>query len=305
MAQSALISQQVWQHCFEAGNNYLREGNLKNAAIAFSDAFDASGSTEAQSTVLYARAFVSWTGGRYANAVVDLVKAIKLRPGFGEAHNLLGVCLARTEQQENAVDCFTRAIELGVSNAYLNRAKTFIDLGLIQFALTDLEEAIRRDEHQYTVLDKLITTLTQQLEIKRTAILYASRALTLHYSGRCTEAAADLQYAHSLAQTQQQQAVVHSHAAQMKIQSGDYVGAIAECVKAVQLDPYCVAALYCAGRAYTALGHTREAYNTFEYCRATLADQSFVGCTYLQKSCTDKVSQVSLQLGCDTAGTAV
>jgi tetratricopeptide (TPR) repeat protein len=295
MVQGFGQAQQAWQLCYEAGNNFLQQGNLRNAARAFSDALEACRETEVRANIFYARAFVYWSGGQHATAINDLSKAIDLRPEFADAHNLRGVCNARLKNVEPAIADFTRAIDLGVddSSAYLNRAKTFLELGLLEFALPDLIDAIDRDPDASSWLIKLVKELTQEMQLNKSAITCANRALALHYSGCPEDAQSDLAIALTLAKSAQETAIVLARHAQIKIHDEDLLGAIEECSKAVQFDHECTLAFYLAGLAYVGLGHVQEAHTTFLHCQTVATDKNFAGADHYHRACASELSELT------------
>lgn len=286
--------QQAWQHCYEAGNSFLQQGNLRNAARAFSDALEACTDNVVRANIFYARAFVYWTAGQHATAAEDLTRAIEVRPDFADAYNLRGVCYAKTKNVEPAIDDLSTAIELGMddASAFLNRAKTFLELGLLEFALPDMIDAIERDEEASIWLQRLVKELTNELQITRSATTYANRALALHYSGVPESAMKDLQLALSLAKTPEESALVLVRLAQIKLNEGDLIGAITDCSKAVQHVPEYTLAFYLAGLAYAGLGHLKEAQTTFVHCQSVAAEQAFLGAEHYRRACETELSEL-------------
>lgn len=288
--------QQAWQHCYEAGNSFLQQGNLRNAARAFSDALEACTDPTVRANIFYARAFVYWNAGQHETAAIDLSKAINLNDDLTDAYNLRGVCNARLKQPEAAVADFTRAIELGMDDAspFLNRAKTFLELGLLEFALPDLMDAIERDEEASSWLQRLVKELTQELQFNRCARTYANRALALHYSGCSEDALKDLSLAFSLATSQEDNAFILARYAQIKICDGDFLGAITECSKAVQYDPECTLAFYLAGLAYVGAGHVQEAKTTFVHCQSVATQRGCAGSDHYLRACETEITELSV-----------
>ena len=237
--------------------------------------------------IFYARAFVYWTAGQNETALADLTKAIAHRDDFADAFNLRGVCNVRLKNVELAITDFTRAIELGMddASAFLNRAKTFLELDLLEFALPDLLDAVERDPEMSTQLQKLVKDLTQELQVRGSSKIYANRALALHYSGCVEPAMKDLSMALSIAQGPQETAMVLSRSAQMRIYDNDFLGAITECSRAVQVDPDCTLAFYLAGLCYSGLGHVEESRTTFIHCQVVAKQQGFAGSEYYRSIC--------------------
>jgi tetratricopeptide (TPR) repeat protein len=303
MGHKSKLAQQAWQHCYEAGNAFLQQGNLRNAAIAFSDALEACTDTVVRANIFYARAFVYWTASHFATAIDDLSKAIELNDKMADAYNLRGVCHARTKDMEAAIADFSKAIDLGLNDAspFLNRAKTFLELGQLEFALPDLLDAISRDEQHSSWLDKLVKELGNELQLNRAATTYANRALALHYASKTEESIQDMALAMSLAQTGQEQAFVLIRLAQIRIYEGDFLGAINDCSKAVQFDPECTLAFYLAGLAYVELGHLEEAQTTFVHCQTVAGQQQFAGADHIMRVCQSELADLALPAPTTTA----
>lgn len=296
MANKSRLAQQAWQHCYEAGNAFLQQGNLRNAAIAFSDALEACTDPVVRANIFYARAFVYWTASHFATAIDDLSKAIALNDEMADAYNLRGVCSARTKDMEQAIADFSRAIDLGLNDAspFLNRAKTFLELGQLEFALPDLLDAIERDENHSSWMQKLIRELSNELQLVRSAKTYANRALALHYAAKTEESINDMALAMSLALTGPEQAFVLVRLAQIRIYEGDFLGAINDCSKAVQLDPECTLAFYLAGLAYVQLGHIGEAQTTFVHCQTVASQKQFAGADHIMRVCQSELADLAL-----------
>jgi tetratricopeptide (TPR) repeat protein len=296
MGHVTKLAQQAWQHCYEAGNSFLQQGNLRNAAVAFSDALEACTDPAVRANIFYARAFVYWTASHFETAISDLTQALRMNDEFADAYNLRGVCNARIKNTEAAIADFSRAIELGLNDAspFLNRAKTFLEVGLVEFALPDLIDAIDRDENHSSWLNKLVKELSNELQINRSAVTYANRALALHYNNRASQAAEDLSLALSLARTPQETALVMARLAQIHICEGDFVSAITECSKAVQFDPECTLAFYLAGLAYVGLGHTDEATTTFVHCQIVAEQLGFAGADHYLRACQTELTELAV-----------
>lgn len=288
--------QQAWQHCYEAGNSFLQQGNLRNAAKAFSDALEACYESNVRANIHYARAYVYWSAGQFDVAIKDLTSSIKLNPELADAYNLRGVCNARLKNCEEAIGDFTAAIERGMNDAaaFLNRAKTFLELGLLEFALPDLLDAIERDAENQGWLQRLVKELTNELQFNRCSTTYANRALALHYSGCTEDAVKDLSLAFSLAKSPADNAFILARYAQIKICDGDFLGAIHECSKAVEYNPECTLAFYMAGLAYVGLGHAEEAQTTFVHCQSVAAQQGFIGADHYQRACETELSELAI-----------
>jgi tetratricopeptide (TPR) repeat protein/mono/diheme cytochrome c family protein len=74
-----------------------------------------------------------------AGAVSALRTAVRVRPDRADAHNMLGLALARTGQSSEALEQYRSALELrpGYSGARLNRANALLKSGRLEEAIED------------------------------------------------------------------------------------------------------------------------------------------------------------------------
>jgi tetratricopeptide (TPR) repeat protein len=80
----------------------------------------------------------------YRGAALLLDSAIRSGQGYADAHHLLGMCYALTEQPEQALHCFDAAVRLNPRyvEAHLNRAIILGDLGRGAEAKQGMEQAL-------------------------------------------------------------------------------------------------------------------------------------------------------------------
>lgn len=259
----------TWHHCFEAGNESLNDGNLRNALRAYTDALEACRKDEQRPRLYYSRAYVYWAAGHPDRAIDDLNNAIKIDADFADAYNLRGLCNKETLQFQDAICDFSQAISLGMTDsAYLNRAAVYEQIGLIEFAVSDLSQVMERASEARAKMKAMIANLTVALEQEEHALLYADRALVFEFLGNSREAAWDIQRAYAVAYTPRQVAIVRARHAQMKLTHGDLAGAVVQCNEAVLQDPYCLPAFYFAALSYLSLGQYSEAELTFAHCQS-------------------------------------
>ena len=82
--------------------------------------------------------------GRLEEAVASYTKALKLKPGYAEAHNNLGNALNALGRQDEAIASYSRALELkpGYAEAHNNLGNVLNDLGRHEGALASLTRAV-------------------------------------------------------------------------------------------------------------------------------------------------------------------
>ena len=80
----------------------------------------------------------------YRGAALVLDSAIRAGQGYADAHHLLGMCYALTEQREQALKCFDDAVRLNPRyvEAHLNRAIVLGDLGRAAEAQEEMQKAL-------------------------------------------------------------------------------------------------------------------------------------------------------------------
>ncbi|HEX7938684.1 MAG TPA: tetratricopeptide repeat protein, partial [Gemmatimonadaceae bacterium] len=80
----------------------------------------------------------------YRGAALLLDSAIQAGQGYADAHHLLGMCYALTDQPERALACFDSAIRLNPRyvEAQLNRAIVLGDLGRAAEAQQGMQQAL-------------------------------------------------------------------------------------------------------------------------------------------------------------------
>jgi tetratricopeptide (TPR) repeat protein len=88
--------------------------------------------------------------GQDEAAIADFTKVIELQPGDGEGYMLRGLVYARMGKLGEAVADFTQEIAVsGYGGDYYRRAALYIQLGDLQSALEDLDEAVGRIPADY------------------------------------------------------------------------------------------------------------------------------------------------------------
>ncbi|MHC4959269.1 MAG: PA14 domain-containing protein [Planctomycetota bacterium] len=105
------------------------------------------GPAEVKACLLHNRGYVALLAKRHRLAHADFEAAIKLQPGFGEAHRNLGVALGERGRWEPAKAAFMQAIRIhaGDVDALVNLAICRRRLGEREAARQDLEMALSLD----------------------------------------------------------------------------------------------------------------------------------------------------------------
>ncbi len=130
------------QSFMERGMASLEQGDLKQAVRWF-DWGIAADSTDAARYAFRGRAKRE-RDNRDA-AIRDLRKAILLDPKMGDAYFFLALCLYETGDHSGSVESNTLALKNATyyrSQAFLNRAKTYVTLGKTDLAMKDLGSVI-------------------------------------------------------------------------------------------------------------------------------------------------------------------
>jgi tetratricopeptide (TPR) repeat protein len=111
--------------------------------------------TRDRAATLVNRAIIYLRRGQSAHALTDLDDAIQLQPDMAEAHVVRGGVLAALRRYREAVEEFTRALSLDMSQperAYFQRAGAYEELGEARAAYHDYRRAAElapgwRDPH--------------------------------------------------------------------------------------------------------------------------------------------------------------
>ena len=100
--------------------------------------------------------------GEFEAAERALVEALKLNSGAAELWSNLGTVQAASQRQDEAVESFTRALQLkpGLTNAVLNRAQTLLVLRRYEEAIPDYEAILKiAPDHPYALGDSIFCKL--------------------------------------------------------------------------------------------------------------------------------------------------
>jgi tetratricopeptide (TPR) repeat protein len=177
------------------------------------------------------RGAARYARGDVAGALADLDRALDLRPEYPEALNNRGIVRHRLGDAAGALADFDRALGLRprYAEALNNRAVTRMAIGDLAGALADFDRAIGvRPDY---------------------ADAYHGRAAALHAWGDCDGALADYTRVLDRIPTEAAAPIHHLRAAVLVTQRR-FADAVAECTRALALDPaFCL--------AYLSRGHAR------------------------------------------------
>jgi len=125
----------------------------------------------------------------YRGAALLLASAIESGEGYADAHHLLGLCYALTEQREQALGAFEAALRLNPRyvEAYLSRAIVLGDLG----RSSEAEEALREAQE----LGRPDATGFSAIVANRLANMHAELARAYREAGALHAAAAQYESA--------------------------------------------------------------------------------------------------------------
>lgn len=128
--------------CFRAANGDRRDRSaLDRCDLALAEDFL---TTRDRAATLVNRAIIYLRRGQDDHALADLNAAVQLQPDLAEARIVRGAALIALRRFQDAVDEFTRALDLGVSHperAYFQRAGAYEELGDARAAYYDYRRA--------------------------------------------------------------------------------------------------------------------------------------------------------------------
>lgn len=130
------------QTFLERGVQSFNEGDYKQAI----NWFDWAAKADSTDPVCFSnRAHAKRSVSDFQGAFQDFRKTTELNPDDGNAYFWLALCAFNIGEYQTSLDANSKAIELGSeqgSQAYMNRAQTFMRLGQNQKALTDYDSVI-------------------------------------------------------------------------------------------------------------------------------------------------------------------
>ena len=83
--------------------------------------------------------------GKHQQALASYAKALRIKPDYAEAHNNLGNVLNGLGKHQQAIDCYSRALKLvpDYADAYYNLANTLAELGQFERAIACYSKALQ------------------------------------------------------------------------------------------------------------------------------------------------------------------
>jgi tetratricopeptide (TPR) repeat protein len=151
---------------------------------------------------------------------------------------------------DQAIDDFTKLIQLNVREAYLGRARVYYKKHDYDRAIADLDEVIKQAPtatalamraEAYSQKDnyqKAVTDYSSAIRLQpKDPELYVSRADALFYGGAAARAFADYDHAIQLKTTN---AFAYAHRGELSAAiKGDYASGIADCTESIRLNSHC------------------------------------------------------------------
>ena len=143
---------------FYQGLCELGEGALDAARDCFAAAIAAGPERDDRGRVLFYLGFTLKELERFADAIVELERAVSADPDELASHNLLGYCYYKCARHKEAVTCFRRAIAIDPSSGidHANLASNLRDLGRIDEAVAMYRRALELDPSIDFARDNLV-----------------------------------------------------------------------------------------------------------------------------------------------------
>jgi len=160
----------VGQSFLELGVNSFNEGDLKQASRWFDWAIKADLTNP---TCYLYRGQVKRSQNDFQAAFSDFKKVVELSPKNGDGFFWMALAAINIGDYATSKDANTKAIELGSSlgsQAYLNRAQTFIRLGMNKQALADFDTVIALKDQNLMNTYFSRAELYMRLDDKRSAL---------------------------------------------------------------------------------------------------------------------------------------
>ena len=209
--------------------------------------------------------------GEYEKAISDFAKAIELDPNNSVFHNNRGSIYINKGEYDKAIPDLTKAIELdsNYALAYNSRAVAFQNTGKCEEAILDYTKAIELNLNFAVAFanrgecyfgkgeyNKAIDDYTKALELEPNySLAYAMRGLSYFKQKEYDKAISDCIKAVEI----NPGAIPFSIIGDAYSAKGNYVEAIQNYTKALELDPCCAVAYDNRGQAYSEIGDYDQA----------------------------------------------
>ena len=200
----------------------------------------------------------------YQSAAVLLDSAIQSGQGYADAHHMLGVCYAMTDQREEALRAFDEALRLNPRyvEAHLNRSIILSDLGRAEEAA----EALRRAHD----LGRADATGFPTMVANRLANMLAELGRAYREAGALTEAMAQFRAALAL---RSNFADVRLELARALLEHGEVAAAARELDETLVVRPQWLEAVLLRGLAAYLAGDLERAASTWGSAYARFPDE--------------------------------
>ncbi len=268
----------------QRGSARYKSGDLAGAIADYTEVIQLAGDARAY----FNRGIARYRLEDYEGAVADYTQALRLNPQWAVAYYNRGNAYRQLNQQQQAIEDYSRAIELNPEDvrAYFNRGVVRGHLGDAQGAAADFSEVIKRDPQdgeayfnrgvaraQLLDLQGAVEDYTQALQLDPgQGKAYYRRGLARQALGDPQGAVEDFSQAIALraAETTQlseieaaAQADLYLQRAMAYLSNNALEPALADCERALGLDPKLSRAYLCRGLARQGLGDPAGALADF------------------------------------------
>jgi tetratricopeptide (TPR) repeat protein len=158
-------SETLWKHCIAStSNNYIVHNNL---------------------------AYTLSQSGRFAEAIAECQKALKIKPDFAAAHNNLGAALLQNKQRvdgargqngavDEAIEHYRKALQIkpDFTKAHINLGYALLQKGQIDEAIPHFQKALETQPNNAEAETSLGNALLQKRQVNE-AIAHCQRALQI------------------------------------------------------------------------------------------------------------------------------
>ena len=158
-------SETLWKHSIAStSNNYIAHNNL---------------------------GYILWQSGRFAEAIAEYQKALKIKPDFAAAHNNLGAVLLQNKQRvdgargqngvfDEAIEHYRRALQINpdFTKAHINLGDALLQKGQIDEAIAHFQKALETQPNDAETETAFGNALSQKRQVDE-AIKHYQKALQI------------------------------------------------------------------------------------------------------------------------------